>query len=478
VITRWQPSLLNAPRAAALLALAEHRLEQGRYAQAAPLYQELHATKPNDPGVLLHWGFCLENLGELDEAAARYREALELEADFFEAHVNLAGLLWRLEDPAGSLVQARKAVVLQPDHPYAVRILGTALLQLNQVAQAQAELRRALEIKPDFGLARLDLALALLMNGQLQDGCLLYSHRWEDSPVLARPEFWRPEQQWRGPQKQPLQGRCIVVYAEQGLGDVIQFIRYVPLLQAQGAQVFAVVQSALANLLACMPGLVCVSGLNMEEGWKVDWHMDWRVDLQVALLDLPLYCASSLETLPAQVPYLSAPTASDVLWQQRLLPWQNQLKIGLAWAGQPHQVNDRNRSLRLSDFWPLFELGSLQWFSLQKNDGGVYTDTTPSPLNWHDFTADWQDFCDSAAQIQSLDLVITVCSAVAHLAGALGKPVWVLLPPNADWRWLLDRDDSPWYPTMRLFRRDFGEPRAAQVQRVLQALQATYPDRI
>ncbi len=458
-MTRWQPTLLEAPRAAALLALAEHRLAQGRYAQAAPLYQELHAVKSGDAAILLHWGFCLEQLGELDAAVSRYREALAIEPDFLEAHVDLAGVLWRVQDPAGSLAHAQRAVALQPMHPHAVRMLGTTLLHLNRCDEAETQLRRALDLQPGFGLARLDLALVLLLSGRLQEAWPLYAHRWQDSPALVRPAFVQAGSQWQGPQAQPLAGRRIVVYAEQGLGDVIQFIRYVALLQNDGASVCVAVPEALVPLLESMPGLVCIQpGLTVQ------------VDCQVALLDLPLHYQTTLNTVPAQVPYLAAPAHLRAPWRERLLPWQDRFKVGLVWAGQPAQVNDRNRSLCLSELLPLMSLGGVQCFSLQKSDAGDYTDIRPTPEQLVDFTDDWHDFADSAAQMASLDLVITVCSAVAHLAGALGKPVWVLLPPNADWRWLLDRDDSPWYPTMRLFRRDFGEPRAAQVQRVVRAL--------
>lgn len=174
--------------------------------------------------------------------------------------------------------------------------------------------------------------------------------------------------------------------------------------------------------------------------------------------------------LPSAVPYLSPPPHQQASWRDRLSPWQNRLRVGLCWAGDAAQVNNRNRSLWLSQLLPLLELPGAQCFSLQKADGGPFSDAMPAADRLLDFTGEWNDFGDSAAMVQQLDLVITVDTAVAHLAGALGKPVWVLLAPNADWRWLLEREDSPWYPTMRLFRRHFDEPRAAQVARVLAAI--------
>jgi hypothetical protein len=196
-----------------------------------------------------------------------------------------------------------------------------------------------------------------------------------------------------------------------------------------------------------------------------------RADLHAALLDLPLRFGTTLDNLPAQVPYLRAPASHAAHWRERLAPWAGQFKVGLAWSGSWVQVNNRNRAMPLSLLQPLMDLPGVQCFSLQKGDAGAATDTAPDARRLVDFTPDWADFCHSAAMMEELDLVITVDTAIAHLAGALARPVWVMLPPNADWRWLLAREDSPWYPTARLFRRDFGEARQAQVARVLQALQ-------
>jgi tetratricopeptide (TPR) repeat protein len=441
--------------------LAELLLNLNQHAQALPVYGRLyHHFNARDRATLLHYGFCLEHTGDLDAAVARYREAIAQEPDFMEAHVDLAGVLWRVQDHAGALSHARRAVEIAPQHPYAVRILGTALLHLNQLDEAQAQLRRALELQPGFPLAAVDLSLALLLAGQLQEGWAQYSARWSDAVRMARPRFYDPALEWQGPQRQPLQGKRIIVYAEQGLGDVIHFIRYVALLQADGAQVTAVAQPELIPLLEGMPGLRC-----FKPGAD-----DVMADLHVALLDLPKHYGTTLDNIPAQVPYLHADEAKAAQWRERLQPWAGQRKIGIAWAGSPVQVNNRNRSMPLSALAPLLPVPGVQCFSLQKGPGGAFTDITPDAQTLVDLTGEWADFSDSAAMIECLDLVITVDSAVAHLAGALGKPVWLLLAPNPDWRWLLEREDSPWYPTMRLFRRGFGEERAGQVERVRLAL--------
>ena len=205
-------------------------------------------------------------------------------------------------------------------------------------------------------------------------------------------------------------------------------------------------------------------------GQLYDLKRPLEADYHVALLDLPMHYRTSLSTIPGAVPYLAPPAAAVERWRALMPPPGGRLTVGLAWSGSRAQVNNNNRALRLSAFAPLFTSPDLQCFSLQKGDAGPFTDVLPQPGRLLDLTSQWSSFTDSAAMISSLDLVITVDTSVAHLAGAMGKEVWVLLGPNADWRWLLDRDDSPWYPTMRLFRRGFGEARAEQVGRVMQAL--------
>jgi hypothetical protein len=310
-------------------------------------------------------------------------------------------------------------------------------------------------------LAELDLAFTLLGAGRFPEGWAMYERRWRDVDRLRRPAFFVPEHEWRGPAAQPARGRTVAVYAEQGLGDVLQFLRYLPRLQAEGATVVGVVQPELVSLIeASFAGVTCLTP-----------QRDLRADLHAALLDLPQRFGTTLETIPAEVPYLHAPAAQRARWRERLAPWAGQFKLGLAWSGSLAQVNNRNRAMPLSLLAPLLDLPGVQCFNLQKGDAGAATDIAPDPQRLPDLTPEWQDFGDSAAMIEQLDLVITVDTAVAHLAGALGRPVWIMLPPNADWRWLLEREDSPWYPTARLFRRAFGEARSAQVARVVHALQ-------
>jgi tetratricopeptide (TPR) repeat protein len=445
--------------------LAELYLRNRLFAKGLPLYQKLRSLGANDRATVLHQGYCLEHTGAIDQAVQRYREALEREPDFLEAHVNLAGILWRLEDFEGALAHARKAAALAPKHPYAVRILGTALLNVNQLPEAEAQLRRALELLPGFSLAEVDLAFTLLQAGKMEEGWAMYSRRWRDAERMKRPSFFQPALEWKGPGEQPAQGNRIAVYAEQGLGDVIQFIRYAAVLQRDGAAVYGVIQPELVPLVEhSLPGVQC---LGPQRNFEVDYH--------AALLDLPMHYGTTLETIPAEVPYLHAPLEKAGLWRERLSAWNGKFKVGIAWSGSQKMVNNRNRAIHLSELAPILAMEGVQCFSLQKDDAGEFSDVAADPAQLVDLTGEWKDFTDSAAMLENLDLVISVDTAVAHLAGALGRPVWVLLAPNADWRWLLQREDSPWYPTMRLFRRGFGEARAAQVERVRAALQSRVP---
>lgn len=437
-------------------------LRRKAYAAALPVWERLHELAPTERAALLNYGFCLEHTGQVEKSVLLYREAVKQHPDFMEAHVDLAGALWRVEDFDGALAHARKAVELAPGNAYATRILGTAFLNLNRPAEAEQWLRQSLGLLPQFALAEIDLSFTLLLAGRLEEGWQLYARRWRDEDRMKRPAFYVPGLEWQGPAAQPPRGKRIAVYAEQGLGDVIQFLRYVRQLQADGATVYGVIQPELVDLAeASLPGLVCVRG---DRVLQADHH--------VALLDLPMHYGTRLETIPASVPYLRAPAAKVREWAQRMPPAEGRLRVGLAWSGSLKQVNNNNRALHLSQLTPLLELPQLQCFSLQKGDAGAFTDARPPPGQLVDLTGEWRDFTDSAAMIENLDLVVTIDTSIAHLAGALGKPAWVLLPPNADWRWLLEREDSPWYPTVRLFRRGFKEPRAKQVERVVQALLA------
>ncbi len=446
-----------------LAALSEFYINQKRHHDALVVLERLELVRPGNARTALHKGFAFEHTFQLKESIAWYRKALEREPNFFEAEVDLAGVLWRMGDFAGTLKHAKRAHELQPDHPFALRILGTAYLHYNQFDQAEALIRQALVVQPKFPVATIDLSLLLLLAGKFEDGWATYQLRWNDTDRMVRPSFFRPDLEWQGPERQSVNGKRVLIYAEQGLGDVINFIRYAQVLQADGATVYAVVQPDLIPIVETMPGVICLKpNVNLE----ADYH--------VALLELPLHYKSDPvrepDLIPRAVPYLHAPSSKVDHWRARLAPWAGQFKIGITWSGHHIHANHHNRCMPLSHFLPLMAIDGVQCFSLQKSGGGDYTDCQVTPEQLVDFTADFTDFTDTAAMVEQLDLLVCIDSAVVHLAGALGKPVWVPLPPNPDWRWLTERDDSPWYPTMRLFRRGHDEAKLEQMARLIEAV--------
>ncbi|RYY96593.1 MAG: tetratricopeptide repeat protein, partial [Comamonadaceae bacterium] len=374
--------------------LADQLLLRRQHAQALPLYMRLIAlpgrrTAPN----LLHAGFCQEHAGVLETCIALYREAIEVDPALVEAHIDLAGVLWRLEDFEGTLAHARHAVALAPLQPFAQRILGTAMLQFNRLAEAEAHLRRALDLQPNFPLAQLDLAFTLLLAGRLPEGWRYYEQRWTDPDRASRPPFYVPQAEWPGPST-PLEGKAIAVYAEQGWGDVLQFVRYLPRLQALGAKVYCIVSPQLVALVeASFPGVECFAP-----------NRDLTVQLHAALLDLPARFGTTVETIPAVVPYVAAPPATRERWRERLAPWSGKPRIGIAWSGSQVQVNNRNRAVPLSTLLPLLGACDAHWFNLQKGDAGDWTDTSPDAAGLIDLTAHWTDFAESAAMLDQLDL--------------------------------------------------------------------------
>ncbi|HEY8049169.1 MAG TPA: tetratricopeptide repeat protein, partial [Ramlibacter sp.] len=331
------------PRHAGLLQMqGDLFIRRKAYAAALPVYERLHDLASTEAAVLLNYGFCLEHTGHVEKSVLLYRKALAHFPQFMEAHVDLSGVLWRIEDFDGALAHAQKAVELAPENAYAVRILGTAYLNLNRLDEAGQWLRKSLELSPEFALAEIDLSFALLLAGRFEEGWKLYARRWRDEERMKRPAFYSPGLEWKGRAVQPLAGKRIAVYAEQGIGDVIQFLRYVRELQADGATVYGVIQPELVDLVErSMPGVVCLRG---DRVLQADYH--------VALLDLPMHYGTRLDTIPARVPYLRAPEAKVQEWAQRMPPAEGRLRVGLAWSGSLKQVNNNNRAVRLSQLAP------------------------------------------------------------------------------------------------------------------------------
>jgi hypothetical protein len=339
--------------------------------------------------------------------------------------------------------------------------LGTALQSLGRPVAAMASYRRALALEPNYAGAQMNMATCQLLMGDLKAGFAGFRARWAvpDSPIRM-PELPRPL--WEG---ESLEGRSILVHCEQGLGDSLHFIRYAPLLATQAARVRVLAPPALARLLGRIPGIEIVTA--PPDSASYDYHCP--------LLCLPRLLGTELATIPATIPYLAAEPDAVEAWSRRLGPGR---RIGLVWAGAPRHADraafavDRRRSLTLAALAPLGGLPETRFISLQKGPPAAQAKEPPAALDLFDPTDELHDFADTAALIANLDLVISVDTSVAHLVGALGRPVWLLSRFDGCWRWLLDRADSPWYPTMRLFR----QPAPGDWDSVIMAARAALQD--
>jgi Flp pilus assembly protein TadD len=434
--------------------LAAALAQKGDVAEAVKGLQQSIRLKPTNAEAHNNLGVALKEEGKLDLAIAEYREALRLNPDYAEAHNNLGVALAAQDRMDEALVSLRSAVILMSDYADAYNNIGMALKQKGMLPEALTNLRQAIALKPDYPEAHRNLAMALLLTGNLAAGWEEYEwrSRCEDSalPVFAQPL-------WDG---SSLDGRKILLYAEQGLGDTLQFVRYAPLVQAHGGRVVVACPKPLVRIVATCPGVENV----------VDDASQCAFDVQSPLLSLPRIFGTSLAAVPADIPYLSADPSLVDRWKKEL-GGSSKRKVGIAWQGSTLHRNDRNRSFPLALFEPLAGIERVRLFSLQTGFGTEQLEALAGRLEVTDVGRRLDDFSETAAVIKYLDLVVTADTALAHLAGALGTKVWVALPFAPDWRWLLDRDDSPWYPTMRLFRQTERGGWKGVFERIAAALQ-------
>jgi tetratricopeptide (TPR) repeat protein len=407
---------------------AQAEIHSRRAADLLPTHAEAH----------YNLGVALRSLKRLDEAAAAFRRSIEVRPTYAEAHNNLAGVLGLLHRHDEAIVQCKMTIELRPDYAEAHYNLALAHHLRGEHAAAIAAYDKAIAIKPTYADARWNRAIVILLTGELPRGLADYECRWQTTDFPST-ELHFPQPRWDG--SDPA-GKTILLHAEQGIGDAVHFARYAILLAERRAKVLLVCQKPLQPLLAQIPTIT-----TFASGQTVG-----RFDLHCPLLSLPFVFGTALETIPAKVPYLRAPAARTEHFKQRLESFTG-LKVGLVWAGNPDHKNDSNRSVSLSDLTPLAQIPGVVFLSLQKGPAAAQAKSPPTGMNLIDWTDDLHDFADTAALIANLDLVISVDTAVVHVAGALAKPTWILLPFVPDWRWLLDRDDSPWYPTVQLFRQ-------------------------
>lgn len=439
---------LSPDNAAALRLLGLVLHEAGHLSEAAEIYRRSFARDASDHVIASNLGACLSELGTLDAAIDACEHALLLRPDHAPAWTNLGTIFEKQERIDDAVAAHRCAVAADPDYARGHANLAVALRNAGAIDAALAASHRAVALDPEQPLAQYNHAHFLLMNGDFAEGFEAY--RWRRKcRTLSDGDANFSEPEWQG---EPLDGRTLLLFAEYGLGDALHFVRYVPLVAAMGARIILQVQPALASLLRQLPDVTVVA-----RGEALP-----PFDLQLPLMSLPRVFGTTLDTIPADVPYLHPDPAKLARWTAALAD-VTALKVGVVWAGNASHKGDRQRSLSAAAVLPRLVMPGVQLYSLQKEprpeDGEVLAALGGDIV---DLAPMLGDFADTAAAVAALDLVIAVDTSVAHLAGALGRPVWMLTPYALDWRWLRDREDSPWYPTMRLFRqrspREWDDP--------------------
>ena len=435
--------------------------DEGRMEDAAASFQRAAEANPAFANAHLALGLALQDQDRLDEAAACYRRAIEIDAGDVEALTNLGNVL-RAEGRLDEAVAAyERALAGAPERAEIHSNLGVALQERGELEAALASYDRALVLDPDDAEAHRNRAQALLLAGRFAEGWEEYEWRWKTRHFAAQMrDFTEPR--WDG---SDLGGRTILIHAEQGYGDTIQFVRYAALVAATGGRVVLECPAPLAELVASAPGVeaVVAGGAALPP-----------FDVQAPLLGLPRLFGTTQATIPGDVPYLAPDAAAEKRWRATMGP-SGRFRVGIVWQGNPGHRGDRLRSPGLESLRPLFDIPGVEFYALQKDDGARQLAEEGLADAVRDLGGDFADFTDTAAAVVNLDLVIACDTAAAHLAGALARPTWVLLPLAAEWRWLTGRDDSPWYPTMRLFRqRQLGDCDEV-VARVAKALRDEEP---
>lgn len=416
-------------------ALGALRVDQGRLEEAQLCLEQALAAAPDSVEALNTLGVVLRRMGRHEEAAARLAQALAHKPGFVDAINNLGNVLFDQGRFHEAMLRYERAISLSPLRAESYNNLGNALRELGSTREALAAYERAIALDPNYADAQWNRSLIQLLQGNFAEGWRNYEWR-NHRRGRARGAFDRP--QWSG---EPLAGRRILLHAEQGLGDALQFLRYVPMVAAAGGVVLLEVPDQLRSLAA---GVAGVSSIHLSGEARPEF------DLHCPLMSLPLAFSTALDAIPAAVPYLSIPESAVAAAAKLAWPQQG-LRVGIVWSGSPVNTRDRLRSIPLAGLAPLLSLERVHFYSLQLGTGSGQLAEDPAAIT--DLMLHVEEMTDTAARMAHLDLIVTVDTSVAHLAGALGRPVWVLLPFVSDWRWLEGREDSPWYPTMRLFRQ-------------------------
>ncbi|HIJ88385.1 MAG TPA: glycosyltransferase family protein [Desulfuromonadales bacterium] len=413
-------------------------LQRGNADEALVRFQSALDLDRSNGTLHLYAGAALHDLGRYEEAVASYQKALNCAPETGEIHNNLGNSLLALGRFAEAADCFSRAAGFLATSPVPLATGATALQALGKISEAEAACRKAIQLDPSFAAAHWNLALNLLLQGRYEEGWPEYDWRWR------KPDFTSPCRHtdiplWDG---SPLEGRTILLHAEQGFGDAIQFIRYASLVAERGGTV----------IIECHPQLVrlfqSVSGIHSVVPFGAALP---PFSCQAPLLTLPGIFGTTLQYIPSTSPYLCVSAVQQQKWSALMSNYPMNPRIGLVWAGKKYP--DPLRSCHLPELAPLLSVKNVTFFSLQLGEEAGHVNAQQSACNLVDLTIQIEDFADTAALIEQLDLVISIDTAVAHLAGAMGKQVYLLLPFAPDWRWLLERTDSPWYPNTQIFRQ-------------------------
>jgi len=414
---------------------------KGQIDKAISNYQKALQLNSTHALALYNLGTALHGKNSIDDAASYYQKALQLNPNIVGAYYNLGTILQNKNQLDEAVLCFQKAIQLNPQSIDPYISTGNVLQAKGLIGEAISYFQKALLLSPDNAYANYNLSLALLQSGNFREGWEKYEWRREiEGLSYLQTNFTQPV--WDG---SDMRGGTVLLLGEQGFGDIIQFIRYVPFVVQRNARVIVCCHKELKSLIQNVDGIqeVITYGDQLPE-----------FDVYVPILSLPFIFLPMTEDIPANIPYLNVDPFLKEKWRKIIQSGPDNLKVGLVWSGNTRNVNLRYKSCLLNEFAPLAKPGAAAFYSLQKGAAAAQAKNPPPGMTLFDYTEEINDFSDTAAFITKLDLIISVDTAVAHLAGALGKPVWTLLPYAADWRWMLNRKDSPWYPSMKLFRQN------------------------
>jgi len=416
--------------------LAQADREQG----AIKAYRKAIELDNNYEVAYNNLGNSLQKQNDYAESIEYYVRAIKINPDYAEAYNNLATAFYKLGDFNGAIENCRKAIKLKDNYAEAYNTLAAVLQAEQRFDEAIECYDKTVEYAPDYAEAYYSRGMSYLRKGEFAKGWDDYQWRLKTEKTKVTLRYDKPW--WQG---EDFQGKTLLVQAEQGFGDSIQFVRYLPMVKEKGGTVILAEKPELIGLFRNLEGINDIVDIGKVAEGNV------KYDLYVTLLSLPAIFGTKINSIPAQIPYISAKASNVAHWHNKINT--DTFKIGIVWAGNPTHGNDHNRSCTLNNFIQLAKIKNVKLFSLQKGPGIEQIKNWPEDMELINIGQKFEDFTDTAAAIENMDLTISVDTSVIHLAGAMGKTAWALIPYESDWRWMLNRQDSLWYPTIRLFRQ-------------------------